>query len=134
MANIVLLTGRIGKDPETKTFDNGVKVTFPLATEESYKADGEWKKVTDWHNISMSRETRLKKGDLVSVQGKLKTRKFSKNGADHYFTEVSAYRVELEHRIKNESRVKDVADAPEDDLPFIITVLIGVGSMVSLMI
>lgn len=97
--NRVLLIGRLGKDPETRTFQNGGKVcNFSLATSESWKdkQTGEKKEMTEWHNIVITNEALagvaeryLKKGSQAYIEGKLKTRKYTdKNGVDRYTTEV----------------------------------------------
>jgi len=52
--NKVILIGRIGKDPETYSFEDGTKkISFSLATTESYKDrnTGSWVDQTEWHNI-----------------------------------------------------------------------------------
>ena len=51
--NKVILIGRLGRDPEIISFDNGnKKVTFSLATSERYRdRDQNWVEQTDWHNI-----------------------------------------------------------------------------------
>lgn len=56
--NKVILIGNLGKDPEVRVLENGVKlVRFPIATSESYvdKATGERRVITDWHNIVLWR-------------------------------------------------------------------------------
>ena len=37
LRNSVQLIGRLGKDPEVKEFENSKKVSFSLATNDSYK-------------------------------------------------------------------------------------------------
>lgn len=97
--NKVLLIGRLGKDPESRVFQNGGKVcNFSLATSESWKdkQTGEKKELTEWHNIVITNEALagvaeryLKKGSQAYIEGKLKTRKYTdKNGVDRYTTEV----------------------------------------------
>ena len=95
--NKVILIGRVGKDPEVKSFDNGGKVVnFTLATDDSYKnKDGEKIEQTDWHNIKCNRaglvgviESYVKKGSLLYLEGKIKTRKYEKDGEARYATEV----------------------------------------------
>ena len=51
--NKVILIGRLGKDPEITTFDNGNrKISATLATSERYRdRDNNWVEQTDWHNI-----------------------------------------------------------------------------------
>jgi single-strand DNA-binding protein len=96
--NKVILVGHLGKDPEVRTIDSGVKVArFSLATTETYKdKSGERKDVTEWHNIVVWRnladiaEKYLTKGKLIYVEGKLRTRSWEDNGAKRYTTEVVA--------------------------------------------
>lgn len=93
----MILVGRLGKDPEVKTLENGKKVAnFSIATSESYKekSTGERKEVTEWHNIVLWEglaevaQKYIKKGDMLYVEGKLKTRSFEKDGVTHYKTDV----------------------------------------------
>lgn len=95
--NKVILVGRLGKDPEIRHLENGVAVaSFSLATSESYKdrTTGERKEQTEWHNIVLWRglaevaEKYVKKGDLIYVEGKLKTRSWEKDGVTRYTTEI----------------------------------------------
>ena len=100
--NRVMLIGRIGKEPDTFAFEDGTKkISFSLATTESYrdKSSGEWKDITDWHNIVAYRylaERNVAKGDLIYVEGKIKTRKYTdKDGNNRYTTEVVAERFNM---------------------------------------
>jgi len=98
--NKVILLGNLGKDPEVRTLENGVKVcSFPLATSESYKDrnTGETITRTEWHNIVMWRgladvaERFLEKGKQIYVEGKIQTRSYQdKEGNQRYMTEVVA--------------------------------------------
>ena len=95
--NKVMLVGRLGKDPETRHLESGAAVTnFSVATSETYKDrnTGERKEVTEWHNVVLWRglaevaEKYVKKGDLIYVEGKLRTRSWEKDGVTRYTTEV----------------------------------------------
>lgn len=96
--NKVILVGHLGKDPEVRTIDSGVKVArFSIATTETYKdRNGERKDVTEWHNIVVWRnlaeiaEKYLTKGKLIYLEGKLQTRSWEDNGAKRYATEIIA--------------------------------------------
>jgi single-strand DNA-binding protein len=74
-----MLIGNLGKDPEIRSLENGAMVAkFTLATHETYKdKNGEYKKLTEWHDIVMWRElaeraqSMLKKGMQVYIEGKL---------------------------------------------------------------
>ena len=97
--NRVILIGNLGKDPDIMTFENGVKrANITVATNESYKdKDGNWVEQTEWHNVVLWRwlaERNLVKGDMVYIEGKLKTRNWDdKDGVKHYITEVLADKI-----------------------------------------
>lgn len=97
--NKCIIVGNLGKDPESRSFQNGGKVvSFSVATSESWKDknSGERQEKTEWHNISIFSEglarvaeQYLKKGSKVYLEGHLETRKWQdNNGADRYSTEV----------------------------------------------
>jgi len=95
--NKVILVGRLGKDPEVRNLENGATVAnFTMATSESYKdkTTGEKKEVTEWHNIVIWRGLAeiaakyLHKGDMIYIEGKLRTRSWEKEGVTRYTTEV----------------------------------------------
>jgi single-strand DNA-binding protein len=97
--NLVVLQGRLGRDPEVRFTGGGQAVAnFSIATDESYKnKDGEKIKNTEWHNIVVWGKSAefvqkyIKTGDLVQIIGKLRTRKWSdKEGNDRYTTEIVA--------------------------------------------
>lgn len=97
--NKVILIGRLGKDPEVRNLDNGAVVAnFSMATSESYKdrTTGEKKEITEWHNIVLWRglaeisQKYLRKGDMVYIEGKLRTRSWEKEGVTRYTTEIVA--------------------------------------------
>lgn len=96
--NKVILIGHLGKDPETKTLENGnKKVSFPLATSEPYKdKDGKRREFTEWHTIVCWRnladiaEKYLTKGKQLYIEGRLRTRTWEENGQKRYFTEIEA--------------------------------------------
>lgn len=95
--NKVILVGRLGKEPEVRHLENGASVAnFSIATSETYKdkTSGERREQTEWHNIVLWRgladvaEKYLKKGDMVYIEGKLRTRSWEKDGITRYTTEV----------------------------------------------
>ena len=97
--NKVILVGNLGKDPESRSFQNGGKVvSFSVATSENWKdrTSGERKEKTEWHNVSIFSEglarvaeQYLKKGSKVYLEGQLETRKWQdQSGNDRYTTDV----------------------------------------------
>jgi single-strand DNA-binding protein len=95
--NKVMLVGRLGKEPEVRNLDNGAIVAnFSIATSESYKdkTTGDKKEITEWHNIVIWGKLAeivqryVHKGDLIFVEGKLRTRSWEKDGVTRYTTEI----------------------------------------------
>ena len=98
MVNKVTLIGRLGKDPVLKHFSNDNAIAeFSVATDESYKnKEGQKVEQTEWHNVKIPTkkqaeiaEKYLKKGMLVYVEGKIRTRSYDdKDGNKRYVTEI----------------------------------------------
>jgi single-strand DNA-binding protein len=94
--NKVILLGHLGKDAETKFTPSGISVSkFSLATGRRSKDSqtGEWKDVTDWHNIVMWRTENvanyLLKGKQIYLEGRIESRSYEdKEGQKRYITEV----------------------------------------------
>src|SRR6187402_690027 len=92
-----IIVGRLGKDPELRILESGNKVvTFSVATSESYKdkTSGEKKEITDWHNVvawnakAEALAKYVKKGDMIFLEGKSRTRSWEKDGITRYTTEL----------------------------------------------
>ena len=95
--NMVRLIGNLGRDPELRAFPNGGCVAnVSLATTGRWKdrQTGEAREATEWHKLVLNgrlaeiAEQYLKKGAKVYVEGRLRTRKWEKEGQDHYTTEL----------------------------------------------
>ncbi len=96
--NKVMLIGHTGDDVKMHYFEGGNSIgRFPLATNETYtnKTTNERVTNTEWHNIVIRNkaaeicEKYLKKGDMVYIEGRLKTRKWQDDkGMDRYSTEI----------------------------------------------
>lgn len=96
--NKVLLIGRTGDDVKTHYFEGGGCIgRFPLATNETYtnRTTNERVSNTEWHNIVVRNkaaeicEKYLKKGDMVYIEGRIKTRKWTDDKrVDRYSTEI----------------------------------------------
>lgn len=125
MFNLVVLTGRLTADAELKHTGNNIPVTaFNLAVERRYQKDRE--RQTDfincvaWRNTAEFISKHFTKGDPITVQGEIQTRKYTdKNGNNRIAVEV----------IVNDARfvpAKSNNNAPaeftpidgDDDLPF----------------
>src|SRR3982750_4857453 len=97
--NKVIIVGNLGRDPESRSFQNGGKVVnLRIATSESWKDrnSGERKEKTEWNSVAIFNEglanvaeKYLRKGSKVYIEGALQTRKWQdQSGADKYSTEI----------------------------------------------
>jgi single-strand DNA-binding protein len=82
--NKVILVGRLGRDPETRSTGGGQAVAnFSIATDETYKdRNGEKQKRTEWHKIVVwgkqaeIAQQYLKKGSLLFLEGRIQSREW----------------------------------------------------------
>lgn len=103
--NKAQIIGRLGADPTTHSFENGGSVTsISVATSEKWtdKNTGELKELTEWHRITFFGKLAeiasqyLRKGSLVYIEGKLRTRKWTdKDNIERYTTEIQATSLEM---------------------------------------
>jgi single-strand DNA-binding protein len=137
--NKVILVGHLGKDPETRNFENGGSIcSFPLATKESYYDREKNQRVeqdTDWHNIRIGKtglakvaQQYLHKGSQVYIEGVIRYKSYqTKEGETKYITEIQVEEMTLLGSRPNTegtgTRVEETAapvpdPVPTDDLPF----------------
>ncbi|HLT81595.1 MAG TPA: single-stranded DNA-binding protein [Cyclobacteriaceae bacterium] len=98
LRNSVQLIGRLGKDPDVKTFEKGKqKASFTIATTDTYKnqrgekvEDTQWHQIVMWGKLADIASKYLKKGQEIAIQGKLVHRSYETNaGEKRYITEVN---------------------------------------------
>ncbi len=98
--NKVILVGRLGADPESRSFPNGGSIcNINVATSERWKdrETGERKERTEWHRVTLQNklgeiaQQYLRKGSQVYIEGRIQTRKWQdQNGQDRYSTDIMA--------------------------------------------
>ena len=96
--NKVLLQGRLGAEPEIVSLkDGGRAANFSIAVDAGYRgADGEWRDAVDWIRITTLRGKLVEKlaaagplkGRQVLVDGRLRSRRYVKDGETRYGVEV----------------------------------------------
>jgi single-strand DNA-binding protein len=143
--NKVIVLGNVGRDPEMRYTQAGTAVcTISLATTRNWKSkSGEKQEETEWHRVTFfDRLAEIvgeycKKGDPLFVEGRLKTDKYEKNGADHFTTAIIAENLQLlggrkdgERQERPQRQERAPAPAPrskapaggfedmDDDIPF----------------
>jgi single-strand DNA-binding protein len=88
--------GRIGNDPDVRAMPNGTTVVnLSLAVGDDYKdkqgnkvEQTEWVRCTLFGKLGDVAAQYLKKGSKIHCTGKLKTRKYDKDGTTHYVSEI----------------------------------------------
>ena len=106
--NKVILVGNVGRDPEVRSTQDGMKiVNLSIATSERWKDrnSGEQREKTEWHRVVIFNEALarvaedyVRKGTSLYIEGQLQTRKWTdQQGVEKYTTEVvlQRYRGEL---------------------------------------
>ena len=97
--NKVILVGNLGRDPEIRSTQDGVRIAnLSLATSENWrdKNTGERREKTEWHRVVIFNERLvevvekyLRKGSKIYIEGQLQTRKWQGNdGVEKYTTEI----------------------------------------------
>ncbi len=107
--NKVILVGNLGRDPEIRSTQDGVRIAnLSLATSENWrdKNTGERRERTEWHRVVIFNERLvevaekyLRKGSKIYIEGQIQTRKWTdQSGQDKYTTEIvlQKYRGELQ--------------------------------------
>ncbi len=102
MLNRVTLAGNLGRDPELVHTPGGRAVmNLPLATHEAWTdKEGQRKQQTEWHHVVVWGKRaervaeRLRKGSLVYVSGRLRTRTWKdRDNRERTTTEIQADQV-----------------------------------------
>jgi single-strand DNA-binding protein len=113
--NKVFLIGRLTKDPELKNLPSGKSLCqISIATDRFYTdKDGKKKQETEFHNVILFGRLAeiasqyLKKGSLVFIEGRLRTRNWEDgSGNKRSRTEIIAERIQLGPKT-----------APKEELP-----------------
>jgi single-strand DNA-binding protein len=126
----IIITGRLGRDPEMRFTESGKPVTsFSVADNRRYTgADGEpreetvWFDVTAWGRLAETCNEHLAKGRQVAIEGRLKPIRVwtGNDGQARASYEVTARSVEfLGTKPQQEAASEpEVAPPVEEDIPF----------------
>ncbi|KAG0311976.1 hypothetical protein BGZ97_011514 [Linnemannia gamsii] len=98
LVNKATIIGRVGQDAEMNTHADRTVVHFSVATSENHKdTEGNLVKTTHWHRVVSWNQRqnaylhdRVKKGDLVYVEGAIHYRSYTaKDGTEKSLTEIA---------------------------------------------
>lgn len=102
--NKIFIIGNITRDPEVRATPNGQSVaTISVATNRQWTdQQGQKKSEVEYHNVVLWRRLAeiagqyLKKGSLVMIEGRIKTRSWEdQNGQKRYATEIVAENMQM---------------------------------------
>lgn len=131
--NKVILAGRLTKDPEFQNTSNGISnCNFRLAVNRNFvntngERDADYFNISTWKGIAENCHKYLKKGDKISVVGRLQSNIYEKDGKNQYAVNVVAEEVEFlqtknENKTENNGKksniVQKLTPIKDEDLPF----------------
>ena len=135
--NRVLIVGHLTRSPEVRFGKNGTAVArFGVATNSAWTDEsGEKREEVEFHNVvAFGRQAEtageyLRKGQLVLVEGRLRTSSWTTEGVKSSRTDIIAARLQFGPKRPEESRngddlpeedtaTADITEDPHDDIPF----------------
>jgi single-strand DNA-binding protein len=90
--NKVMLIGRVGRDPESKTVGETSLSSFSVATtfKSKEKELTEWHQVTAWGKLGEIAQQILHKGDKVYIEGRISYNTVGEGEAKKTYTQITA--------------------------------------------
>lgn len=138
--NLCLFTGRLGRDPEVKYFQSGdayCNASIAVGKKWKDKNSGEMKEQTTWVPLVFTGKPAeilgqyAKKGSQIRIEGEFTVRKWQKDGADQYSTEIRVRDFQLlggkpegaqggqqQKAPQQKPAARKPADDMDDDIPF----------------
>ena len=123
--NKAVIRGRAATDASVKHLPSSTLTTLRIGTDGSYKGkDGRMVERVDWHMVACWGEVAeqaqgIRKGDVVQVEGPIRTRSYGEGASKKWITEIVASKVTVDAQDRKPTVERD--DDPErseDDIPF----------------
>ena len=124
--NKATIRGRAAADASIKHLTNSTLTTLRIGTDGSYKGkDGRMVERVDWHMVACWGEVAeqaqgIRKGDVVQVEGPIRTRSYGEGASKKWITEIVASKVVTVDAQDRKPTVErdDAPPLAEDDIPF----------------
>lgn len=114
--NNVSLTGRIARNLALRKSSTGKSFTFFTVAVSSMQNQTDFISCVAWNKVAENMVNYLVKGSLVSVSGRISTRKSTYEGKEQYITEVVAQTVTfLDNRKKETENVASNYSKPQNE-------------------
>lgn len=127
--NLVIITGNMTRDPETKTINTAegpvLVCNFSVAVNRRKQGETDFFSCTAWRGLAEIVGKYARKGKKVAVTGELRTRSYEKDGSKRYAFEVEADEVEF----LSPRETTDEAPAPKQDDKHFFTPVEDYGDM-----
>ena len=128
MATVTIINARAGRDGEPKRVGDHDVLEFSVAdsTKRGREEVTTWYNIKVWGNYAISLEGQVRKGDQVSVVGRLVERKYTdRDGNARTSLDVSADQVHVPYREREQEQTggrppagRPKTEEPDDNLPF----------------
>lgn len=115
--NHITLVGTIGKDAETKSFEDKTLIKFTMCVSRSFKKGDEWTNESQWFNVQMwakntTQARALTKGQTVLVDGQMLSSVYdNKDGVKSVYWYVQASTVQVQLQKKNSESESGVSES-----------------------
>jgi single-strand DNA-binding protein len=123
--NTVAISGRLGRDPEMKSTNNGNSVAnFSVAVDQGFgdQKTTSWVRCVAWQKTAEFVTKFFQKGDMIILSGRLQGRTWEQDGVKREVLEVVAEKIDFAgEKKKSQSNVeRALASEPEaeDPIPF----------------
>jgi single-strand DNA-binding protein len=116
--NLVVLTGRLARDPELKYGQSGTAYCrFTLAVNRVAKDEADFIGCTAFGKTAEIVGEYLRKGSMIGVQGRLQTSSYEVNGEKRYRTDVIIDRVEFLESKSSSTVSENTVNIPKSPEP-----------------
>jgi single-strand DNA-binding protein len=122
MLNKIQLIGRLGATPELRESDNSPYVFVSLATSEYWRDNqGNRQEHTEWHDLAFWASNAKTvseiagQGDLLYIEGKIRTRTVEKDGESRRYTSVIVTRWQLLKKAGKAGQADDAETVVDSD-------------------
>ena len=123
--NTVAISGRLGRDPELKSTNNGNSVAnFSVAVDQGFgdQKTTSWVRCVAWQKTAEFVTKFFQKGDMIILSGRLQGRTWEQDGVKREVLEVVAEKIDFAgEKKKSQSNVeRALASEPEaeETIPF----------------
>lgn len=93
--NVVVLSGRVGRDPVSKDINGRTKAVFSVGSTRRWGSEDDeqettWMDVESWGPKADYVVKNIQKGDAVSVKGRIEVHQYEKDGVKKFYTYITA--------------------------------------------